>query len=378
MDRRTVTDTLTAYENRSAGSDSERRAAQGVRDRLSAGGQDARIEPIRVHPRWALAQAIALVVAVVGSVISVSNAPLGTVLVTLAAASSILEATGALTLTRRLTGTRASQNVWTAERSDKPGVLLLVAHLDAPRVSTFARVARRIGDPWLAIGGSLLAILACGALRLLGFEGSGLTAIQLVPTLLLLAAVPLLVDTELSPPGRGEADAAGAAAVVALAEELRGELRYLDVWALLSGARAPFGAGSRAWLRRHRRELDPERTIVLAVEALGSGDVRYSRREGTRLLSWRTNRDLVRLCAEIAADDEDGAAYGAKPTALREQGDAVAALSRGIAAIGVTTAAHEPADSEAAARAHAFCAELARRIDAGLAPRLDGEPLRPA
>jgi hypothetical protein len=224
----------------------------------------------------------------------------------------------------------------------------------------------------------MLLILACCALRLLGFEGNGLTAIQLLPTLLLLAATPLLVDVELSSVGRGEADAAGAAVVISLAESLADELEYLDVWVVLTGAHAPFAQGMRSWLRRHRRDLDPKRTVVVAIEALGSGGVRYSRREGPLLLSWRTNRDLVRLCDDIAADDEDGEAFDAASTKSRASGDAVAALSRGVPAIGITTAAPAPADPEAAARARDFCAELARRIDAELAPRLKEEPLRPA
>jgi len=378
MDLKADTEALTDFDARSAGTDSERRAAGYVRDRLRAIGRQAELEPLLVRPRWALAQAIATTVAVIGSVVSVSNAGLGAALVLAAATSSILEATGVLHIVRRLTGTRASQNVSSPAQREKRGALLLTAHTDAPRDSAFGRLGRRIGDPWLPIGGSMLLILACCALRLLGFEGNGLTAVQLLPTLLLLAATPLLVDVELSSVGRGEADAAGAAVVTALAESLADELDYLDVWVVITGARAPFAQGMRAWLRRHRRELDPERTVVLAIEALGSGGVRYTRREGPVLLSWRTNRDLVRLCDDIAGDDEDGAAFGAAPIKSRASGDAVAALSRGIPAIGITTAAAEPADPEAAARAHDFCVEMARRIDTELAPRLEEEPLRPA
>ena len=192
------------------------------------------------------------------------------------------------------------------------------------------------------------------------------------------AATPLLVDVELSPYGRGEPEAAGAATVVALARELEDELRYLDVAVLVTGSRAPFGQGMRAWLRRHRKELDPKRTVAIAVEALGSGGVRYSRREGPWLLSWRTNGDLVRLCRDIAADDEDGAAFDAAAVKSREAGDAVAAMARGVPAIGITTADREHVDPASVERAHAFAAELARRIDAELAPRLQEEPLRPA
>lgn len=377
IDLRAEISRLAGFEGRAAGSDAERRAATHVRDRLRALGRDAEIEPVTVHPRWAVAQAVAVALAVVGSVISVSSAGLGTLLVAAATASAVLELTGALSVLLRLTGTRASQNVSSPDRrGDRVGVLLLVAHADAPRASSLGRLVAQVRDPWLVVGGSMLLILACCVLRLLGFEGNGLTAVQLVPTLALLGAVPLLVDEALSATAPGEGDAAGVAAALSLAEELTGQLRYLDVWVVVTGARASLGQGMRAWVRRHRGELDPERTVVLAIEALGSGGVRYTRSEGTRLLSWRTNRDVLRLCEQIADDDQDGAAFDAAPTASREPGDAVAALSRGLPAIGILTAVREPVYPEAVAHARDFCAELARRIDSQLAARLGDEPLR--
>jgi hypothetical protein len=379
MDLRADISALTDLDGRAAGTDAERRGACHVRDRLQAVGRQADLEPIAVRQRWALAQAVATAAAVVGSVISVSRPGLGLALVLLAALSSILEATGSAHVVRRLTGTRASQNVSSLEHRDgKRGALVLAAHCDAPREAAFGRFARRAGDPWAVIGGSLLLVLAFCVLRLLGFEGDGLTALQLLPTLLLLAVTPLLVDVELSPAGRGEPDAAAAAAVISLAEELEGELRYLDLWVVVTGGRVPFGQGMRAWLRRHRGELDPRRTVVVAIEALGCGGVRYTTREGPRLLSWRSSTDVIRLCREIAGDDEDGAAFGAEPVKSRESGDAVAALSRGVPAIGIATARREPVDPAAVERARDFCAELARRIDVELAPRVEEEPLRPA
>jgi len=375
MDLKAGAAALTALGARGAGTDAERRAAAHARDRLHASGRGADVEPIRVRPRWAIAQAIAMTAAVLGSVVAVSRPGIGFAIVLAAALASILEATGTAHVVRRLTGTRASQNVWSPGGGKHDGLLLLVASSDAPRDALFHRIARRIGDPWLVIGGALLGILLCCLLRILGFSGTGLTAIQFLLTLVPLTAMPLLVDAEFSPTGGGAAEAAGAAAVLSLADELGDELDHLDVAVLITGARAPFAQGMRAWLRRHRRELDPKRTIVLAVEALGSGGVRYSRREGPWLLSWRTNRDLLRLCRDIASDDEEGAAFDAQAVASREPGDAMTAMARGIPAIGISTADRAEADPDAAARACAFAAELARRIDGELAPRLREQPL---
>lgn len=260
---------LTGSAGRLAGSDAERRAALDLRERLLAGGR-ARIEvePFRFHQRWALAQALAAGLAVVGSVVSVSSALPGIALVALAATSSILEATGATQLFARLTGTRASQNVSSPPaRGTGTGLLVLAASYDTPRATAFARVAERIRGPWLVLGAALIAVLACCALRLFGLEGTALTAVQLVPTLLLLAAVPLLVDAELSPIGAGAVEAAGVELAIDLAKQLEGDLEQLDVWLVLTGAGGALGAGTRAWQRRHRRELDARPAVTIEVGA---------------------------------------------------------------------------------------------------------------
>jgi hypothetical protein len=281
MDRMPNADALSRFRNRLAGSDAERRAAIALRDRLTAAGRGAAIEPFRFHQRWALAAGLA----VLGSVLSVSSAGVGAVLVAVAAASSILEATGTFQLLARLTGTRASQNVSSpggrsagapaAPGGDegagvarpKAGLLVLAANYDAPRTTTFARVAERVRAPWLIVGAALLAVLACCVARLLGAEGDVLTAVQVFPTLLLLAALPLLVDVELSPAGDGVAEAAGVETAFALAERLDGELAQLDVWVVLTGAGGALGAGMRAWRRRHRDELNARPALTIEVGA---------------------------------------------------------------------------------------------------------------
>ena len=128
-------------------------------------------------------------------------------------------------------------------------------------------MAERIRDPWLILGAALIAVLACCTLRLLGLEGTALTAVQLIPTLLLLAAVPLLVDVELAPTGDGLAEAAGVELAIDLAERLDGDLEQLDVWLVLTGAGGALGAGMRAWQRRHRHELNARPAVTIEVGA---------------------------------------------------------------------------------------------------------------
>ena len=285
----------TGLAGRVAGSDAERRAALGLRERLLADGRaQIDVEPFRFHQRWALAQALAAGLAVVGSVVSVSSAIPGIALVALAATSSILEATGAAQLLARLTGTRASQNVSSPPaRGTGAGLLVLAASYDAPRATAFARLADRVRDPWLVLGAALLAVLACCMARLVGVEGDALTAVQLIPTLLLLAAVPLLVDVELSPIGDGAGEAAGIEIALALAQQLDAELEQLDVWLVLTGAGGALGAGMRLWRRRHRGEQNARPTVTIEVgapEPDEAGELREGYADLARRLDARLGR----------------------------------------------------------------------------------------
>jgi hypothetical protein len=268
MDRTRQTSALRRHERRLAGSDAERRAALQLRDDLRRGSRAAEIEPFRFHQRWALAQAIAAGIAVVGSVVSVSSAAVGAALVAFAALSSILEAAGATHAIARLIGTRASQNVSSPPpdgHGARPGLLVIAAGYDTPRDSTFARLVMRLRRPLALLGVALVAILACCLARVAGAEGDALTAVQLVPTLFALASVGLLVDAELAAVGDGVAEAAGTELAIAVAGQLAGELEQLDVWLVLAGAQGARGAGMRAWRRRHRDELGARPAVTIEV-----------------------------------------------------------------------------------------------------------------
>jgi hypothetical protein len=117
------------------------------------------------------------------------------------------------------------------------------------------------------LGAAFVAVLVCCLARLSGAEGDLLTAVQVLPTLLLLAAVPLLIDVELSPVGSGAAEAAGVEIAIGLAGQLDRELEQLDIWLVLTGAGGALGAGIRAWRRRHRDELNARPTVTIEVGA---------------------------------------------------------------------------------------------------------------
>ena len=350
------------------GTDAERRAAVALRDRLEADGRPAELQAIRVHPRFGLAHALHALLAVVGSVVAVSAPAAGAALVLAAALLTLLDALGFLHLFRHPLGTRASQNVESREDAAKPGVLVIAAGYDSPRESgALALAARVLRDPYLVMTLSMLVILACCALRLAGVEGTAVTAVQFVPTVLLIVLIPAFVDVELSAAGADEAGAGAAAAAVRLGGELTGRLDHFAVRVVLTGANQPSALGMRAWLRRHRKELERERTAVIAIGPLGDGPVHWSRREGA-VAPQRSHADLLRLSREVAEDSgdvEDTRGYVA-----REATNASRAMARRLPAITVATAGAAAGGTDAVERVAAFARELAERLDAEVGPSL--------
>lgn len=363
------------FDGRVAGSDAERRAARHLEGRLKELGRDATVQPTSVFPAWHIAHAVHAVLAVAGSVLAVEQPVVGTALAALALVSIVGDATGAFHLVRRLTGRRASQNVVSEEDGGKPGTLVLVAHYDTARTGLV--YGRSFPGPSLApLLWSTAAIVLCAALRIPGIEGKLLTALQFVPTVLLIVHLPLLVDIALSDPVPGANDnASGVATALSLAERHGGALQHFDLWVLFTGAREGFGLGMREFLRARRRGLPRTDTVFLNLDELGSGDVRFSQREG-ELIPARTHPQLRKLCHELAEDDPDA---HARPIVLRTASDGGAALTRGFPAITICARPaphhHLPTDTpdnvedEALERSYVFCSELIERLDEEFRPQ---------
>src|SRR3954462_5754278 len=156
------------------GTDAERRAARDLTRRLEALGRDVDVEPFEVWPAYPLAHLIHAVLAIAGSVISVYSPLVGLALVVAAVVLAFGDGTGLFMLTRRLTGRRASQKVVSSEGGGKPGAPVLVAHYDAGRPPR----------PFPVLFWSMVAVLLCSLARLAGLDGTALTAVQFVPTVL--------------------------------------------------------------------------------------------------------------------------------------------------------------------------------------------------
>jgi hypothetical protein len=358
-------DELATIGSRHAGSEGERRSARHLQTRLEQLGRAAVIEPTRIRPAFWPAHLANAVAGIVGSVLSVYVPLAGLALVALAAVSAFGDLTGTFQLTRLLTGARASQNVVSDEDAGKPGLLVLVAHYDAPRGGMLLEPRLRLWP--VVFFWSLAVIAACALLRVFGLEPTWLTVIQFIPTVILIAACPLFVDVALSQAREGVNDnASGVATVLRLAERYGGNLEHFDLMVVFTGASAHFALGMHSWLKRHRADLEPEATAVIAVDAVGAGTPHYATKEGPVVAS-RLHPTLVQLCA----DDEAGA-----PFASRELSDAYAARAAGLPAIRISSrgdkraAAADQVDADALAQSYEYLSGLVQRIDAEIGPRL--------
>jgi hypothetical protein len=311
------------------------------------------------------------------SVLTVYVPVAGAALALVAALLTFLDAGLQVPTLRRLLGRRASQNVVSWGDTDKPGALVLVAHYDAGpaglahsdriarlRAAVSGLLRRPIG-PLRLVFWAELGVLACAVMRLAGLDGTALTAVQFVPTIALIVAIALLTDVALAGTRGGENDnASGTVLVLRLAERLGTGLEHFGVHVLFAGAGKASAAGIGSFIGRH--DLAHDSTVFINVDQVGSGAVRYTRREGT-LLTLKTHPQLLSLSEGI---DDD-----ALPVVNRAVSDGAAATGRGFAAITITCRdrldyASGRVDEAAVERAEAFLVELIERLDAEVGPSI--------
>jgi hypothetical protein len=194
---------------------------------------------------------------------------------------------------------------------------------------------------------AMLLVLLCCVARAGGMEGTALTVIQFIPTVVLIVYVALLLDIALSPAGYGEVDnASGVGVVLRLAERVQ-DLDYFAVHVLFTGSQKAMTQGMRAFLKAYRNEL-PGDTIVLNLDSIGGGDLRETKKEGP-LLTVKSHQQL--------AGRVDGESF-----INREPSDGYAAASAGLAAITFTGSKNELQEDTLTA-AEETCVELIKELD---------------
>jgi Peptidase family M28 len=311
---------LERFRDRGAGTDSERRAARWLAHQLEGRHGEVAVESFWCRPNWALAQSWHVALAFAGSLTSVASPRVGGAMLLVALVFVIADAMTGLSPGRRLTPERASQNVVAlpptrpTDQASHRLRLIISANYDAGRTgliyrdgvrSATTRVHRALRGftpgwaGWLAL--DIAALLAVTILRLEGHTSTGVGAIQVLPTLILLAALALLLQAAFSEfsPAAGD-NGSGVAVALSLARALRvSPPRHLDVELVLTGAGDGGGHGLHHHLSRRRKSLGRGNTVVIGVAACTGGQLRWWTSDGP-LVPLRYASRLLRLARHVS------------------------------------------------------------------------------
>jgi Peptidase family M28 len=378
---------LAAFTGRGPGTDAERRAARWLAGDLVASRYRVRIETFWCRPNWALAHAWHVALALAGSLISVGDPLVGTVLIAVGLASTICDELLGNSIGRRLTPERASQNVvaTTKQATAESTRLIVTANYDAGRTAlmyrnafraTAARLSRATGGrapgwlAWVAI--AIVYELAVAIIRLTETHAAAfLGPVQLPPTVALVLALALLLEAAGAAYGPAAGDnASGVATAIALAEALTADPpRNLTVELVLQGAGESEGLGLRSYLRVRKRELKTIGPIVLGSGACGAGQPTWWLSDG-RLIPLRYAKTLRTLASQTTAAPHRG--RGGTP-ALPARAAGIPAIAMGcLDNNGLAPRSHQRTDTldtiDKAALDHAqeLGLVLAHAIDASL------------
>jgi hypothetical protein len=113
----------------------------------------------------------------------------------------------------------------------------------------------------------------------------------------------------------------------------------------------------RAWLKQHRKQLDPEATAVISLDNIGAGEVAFSTKEGAVFPS-RMHPTLTEIAGEVGAERYES----------REVSDAYLARSAGLPALRISTTEPGAVEPEAFEAVCEFTGTLLDRIDEQIGP----------
>jgi hypothetical protein len=333
-----IVDALREIGPRGACSDGERRAGKLLARELRGLDRRPRTETFWIRPRWPAAWLVYALLGVAGSVVSVGTPTIGLGLAAAAALSALLELGGRVRLLSLLWPRRATQNLVSDGPGEAPVRLIVTAAYDAPlRPSPFAgplvrldgalrRATRgRWPSPLGLLTLALLAIAGCAGARLAGVDAQWLGAVQLVPTVVCIAATAILADLAFAAPDLTDhrASSAAAAALALVAALDARPPRRLEVDLVLAGAGDAQALGLRRHIAARRKTAVPERLAVLHLEPCGAGEPIAWRRDGP-LLSLALHPELVAAASEAGFRPVEGRGLTGALAARRARWPAVA------------------------------------------------------
>ncbi|MCC6795220.1 MAG: M28 family peptidase [Candidatus Hydrogenedentes bacterium] len=231
-----------------------------------------------------------------------------------------------------------TQNVVARILGDRPKKLFVItAHYDTPK---FSAVTSPQFQPWLrtlhiivlACMFAVLASCAAEALGIVGMEGYryDLVLRWCAVTALLCFAVALFTCEYSGEFTRGASDnASGVAVLLDLAQRFTHDrIDGADVWLVATGSKETWLSGMRRFLNTHT--IDKTNTYFLNIDQVGSGELRYITAEGL-LQSLNADPELLGIAAREAVRHQASAlTWRGLPS------DAFLAMARGFRALSIT------------------------------------------
>jgi hypothetical protein len=293
---RATVEHLASFDRPSA-SEGERRAAEWIRAELEAQGVRATIEAERATGSMSVPLGL---LSGLGALAGLGRRGRSAGLLGLAAAAAIVDdASGGPHLFRKLLPDRTTFNVTgTAGDADAEQTLVFLAHHDAANGGLIYRpeLTRLVADTfpdWYArqrTSPQLMRLVASGPL-LAGLGAlTGLTLLRRAGTFLAAGSALAFLDISTRTVVPGANDNLTAVAVILELARLLNEqpVRGVRVLFVSTGSEESFMEGMRGWVRRHGPSLDPARTRVICLEALGSPELILLEGEG---MIWMNDYD---------------------------------------------------------------------------------------
>jgi len=350
-----MSSTLVADEARPACSEAERRAANALAAELLERGRSATVQPFWTYPRWWLAQAICSALGVLASVLCVGAPLTGLIVAAVAIVLSLIDGTRLAPL-RRLTGSRASQNVISpplAAEPKPPVTLILTASVDDKP----AAPSRFVPSSLIATNAACVGLVAaCAALRLAGIDALPIAVVQLIPTLLLLAAILVFLQ-------RGTAEPVRDQSAIDATFEIAGRLdadppQNLGVAIVFAGAGSAQACGLRYWLQsRKKNSMKPADIAIVDIEPCSVGAPSWWQRDGI-VVATGLHPQLLRAAKSAAARVNPEI----KPRGGADATGAGVARGDGWPAIAIGSRQLEKGEQQPAAGTSAVMADLGEQL----------------
>jgi hypothetical protein len=277
---------------RTATGEDERRAHLIVRDELTALGLDTEVQPFQWNKSLYANLALHFGVATAGSLIGGRAPGIAFLLHALSAASYAADSARHSFLLRRLFPFRASQNVLGTLRPKKtPRVrVVFLAHVDAAYTGVIFRpevVKRFASKPnsftyksLRVVTGSVAALAVVDLLQMVFGKSWPLRLARLglsIPALIAFLGNLDVVVRNQTVPGAMD-DLSGVAGILLLARRLRArELDDVEVVFVGTGCEESGLGGAEALCARMRDQWDPHNTVIVGLDGLANGDLRYFR-----------------------------------------------------------------------------------------------------